>query len=684
MINPSPLQPLATRVSSLFRSNLAPLIVLIVLAFMSTSAFAVPEMDVSGNGNSITDGDATPSATDDTDFGSVAVAGGTNSNTFTITNSGDTVLSLTNTPRVTIGGANAADFTLTTDAATTVASGGGTTTFVITFDPSAAGVRTATVSIANDDGDENPYNFSIQGTGTVAPEIDVQRPASTSIADGGTDTQTGAEAGTQVTLTYTVENTGNAVLNVTNITSANTINATVDSIPTTSFNVGIGATATFTVLYTPTASGAFSFELDITNDDADEGNYDITVSGNSGLNEAETAQTTQRAIHNFMGTRMRNISSQGPGISGFLDGDGMGGSFNGFGNSPVDFNFSGDLGRHQGYISTSLQQIKNGISESNTLKPNSALSAGHALPNGTKNSSHSPVNIWIKGRWTHSKEDRSDIDEKSDFAIFYLGTDYLLSPDLLVGLMGQFDWSDEKSNSLGVEAKGKGWMLGPYMVTRLSDNVILDLRGAWGQSDNEVNPLGTYWDDFDTERWQVEGNLTGNYQLDNWNIKPAVGLSYFEETQKAYTDNNGFRIGKQTLELGSLSFGPTVTYTIKGADGSYIKPLAGLKGIWDFDSPDIYDANGISRGTEDLRAQVKIGLDICMSNGTSIRGSYTYDGIGTSDFESHTGELSMVMPLKLRGIPDGATLQASYFQNGLDLSDNSDNSAKLSVKIPLD
>jgi hypothetical protein len=37
----------------------------------------------------------------------------------------------------------------------------------VRFDPSAAGVRTATISIVNDDADENPYNFTVQGPGTV-------------------------------------------------------------------------------------------------------------------------------------------------------------------------------------------------------------------------------------------------------------------------------------------------------------------------------------------------------------------------------------------------------------------------------------------------------------------------------------------------------------------------------------
>jgi hypothetical protein len=49
-----------------------------------------------------------------------------------------------------------------------VASGGGTTTFTVRFDPSATGTRSATLSIANNDADENPYDFAIQGAGTYS------------------------------------------------------------------------------------------------------------------------------------------------------------------------------------------------------------------------------------------------------------------------------------------------------------------------------------------------------------------------------------------------------------------------------------------------------------------------------------------------------------------------------------
>ena len=142
---------------------------------------AAPEMDVRGNSISIADGDATPSLTDHTDFGPAMVTGGTVVRTFTITNSGTAALNLTGTPMVVVGGTQSNEFTMTAQPTTPVAAGGATT-FQMTFDPAGAGLRSATLSIANDDSNENPYNFSIQGTGTV--ESLVISPSSTNVSSG--------------------------------------------------------------------------------------------------------------------------------------------------------------------------------------------------------------------------------------------------------------------------------------------------------------------------------------------------------------------------------------------------------------------------------------------------------------------------------------------------------------------
>lgn len=143
-----------------------------VNGIVSATASA-PEINLQGNGNTIFDEDITPSTTDHTDFGNAEVAGGTVVRTFTIQNTGTGALTLSGAPSlIAISGTNAADFTVNAVPTTPIA-GAGNTTFQVTFDPSALGVRTATLTIANDDSDENPYNFDIQGTGTNSNESDI-------------------------------------------------------------------------------------------------------------------------------------------------------------------------------------------------------------------------------------------------------------------------------------------------------------------------------------------------------------------------------------------------------------------------------------------------------------------------------------------------------------------------------
>lgn len=134
---------------------------------------AGPEMNVTGNAVSIADGDSTPSVADHTDFGSATTGGGTVVRTFTVENTGSSNLNLSDTPKVVIGGTHAAEFSLST-VPTSPVTAGSSTTFNITFTPGGLGTRNATLSLANNDTDENPYNFSIQGTGacptiTLAP-----------------------------------------------------------------------------------------------------------------------------------------------------------------------------------------------------------------------------------------------------------------------------------------------------------------------------------------------------------------------------------------------------------------------------------------------------------------------------------------------------------------------------------
>ena len=132
------------------------------------------KINLKGNNLSIVNGDITPSTADHTYFGGVATTSGAITRTFRIENTGSQNLLLSGNPVVNITGTNASDFTVTALPITTI-SGMSNTTFQITFDPSASGTRTAIVSIASNDPNENPYTFAIQGVGLNPPDLFITR-----------------------------------------------------------------------------------------------------------------------------------------------------------------------------------------------------------------------------------------------------------------------------------------------------------------------------------------------------------------------------------------------------------------------------------------------------------------------------------------------------------------------------
>ena len=128
----------------------------------------------------------------------------------------------------------------------------------------------------------------------AAPEIDVQRPTGNSIPDGGSDSVGALAAGVKHFITYTVLNTGTADLDLdapmasggggvgyasTPIFSGNHVNCIARVGGWWSAPVRPSGSTAITIEITPTAVGPFSFDLELRNSDANEGKYDIAVSG---------------------------------------------------------------------------------------------------------------------------------------------------------------------------------------------------------------------------------------------------------------------------------------------------------------------------------------------------------------------------------------------------------------------
>ncbi|AFM02697.1 surface protein 26-residue repeat-containing protein [Bernardetia litoralis DSM 6794] len=148
-----------------------------------------------------------------------------------------------------------------------------------------------------------PNNWTIVGDAISCPlaEINVVGNVNT-IPSGTTSTSTnnGTDFGdviaclnTTEVVSFTIQNTGDGVLNITGISSTGT-NATdfvINSIPT---SVAVGGSEIFTITFSPSGIGNRVATIEILNNDVDEGTYTFVVNGN-GLAETQNPTITAPA-----------------------------------------------------------------------------------------------------------------------------------------------------------------------------------------------------------------------------------------------------------------------------------------------------------------------------------------------------------------------------------------------------
>jgi hypothetical protein len=213
------------------------------------------------------------------DFGELEIDTVGTPRTFTIKNAGAVDLNLTT---LSLYGTGATDFAVTSPLVKTLAPGA-STTFMVTFKPTVLGMSMASLEIASNDADQNPFAIDLMGTATPppAPEIVVQQPAGSSLVDGKAKKSFGTvkTGKSSATKTFTIKNTGTAPLTGLKVLKgSNSSNEfVVGEISAKSINPG--KSATFKVLFRPKNKGSRSETIFIKSNDADESPFSIKLVG---------------------------------------------------------------------------------------------------------------------------------------------------------------------------------------------------------------------------------------------------------------------------------------------------------------------------------------------------------------------------------------------------------------------
>jgi trimeric autotransporter adhesin len=202
------------------------------------------------SGNGISDG-GPPVA-----FGAVAI-GASQSRTFTIRNDGTTgtLVGLA----VSKDGPAAADYSLGALGATSLAPGL-STTFTVTYTPSAGGVRAAAIHIASNDGDENPFDIALTGNNLLPV-----------VFNAGTDVPINASgytvpAGRSLGITLGFAPSPGTLLKVVDNTSSSLINGAFVDLPQGGYVQAVFGGQTYTFLASYVGGDGNDFVLTATLD----------------------------------------------------------------------------------------------------------------------------------------------------------------------------------------------------------------------------------------------------------------------------------------------------------------------------------------------------------------------------------------------------------------------------------
>ncbi|RVV96979.1 choice-of-anchor D domain-containing protein, partial [Mesobaculum littorinae] len=626
-------------------------------------ATGAPDIEVtSPEGDDVADG-----GTDG--LGTSSAAGQPASITYTITNSGSVPLMLA-PPSVAGNVANASNVTVDSLVlGTTNIAPASSTTLTVSYTPTMAGDYGFDLSLT-DPGGTQIIRFSASGRAAGSPEIAVSSSEGGAVANGGTDSfGSTPAAGTSARVTYTITNSGTDTLSLSTPTAANESNVTIDSLTLGSTGVAPSESTTLVVTYTPTTAGAFGFDLSLGNNDPDEGPYEIAASGTAA---GRPTVVLSGAPGEFAGTATFRVTATfSETMTGFDASDVAvrGGSAKRVagtgavytltiapdGNDLVSVSIpeGGAMGRSGlTNLASNVVTVENMTAEITRAEiaefmgqRASLLIASqpdlHRLVFGKSRGSFSvstrgdtrsldfhtgserPVWMSLQGSWATAD------GAESDYVFGAVGGHTWLDDNTALGAMVELDSITREDDDVRIE--GQGWLAGPYLAFKLPDRPLyLQHYVLYGRTYNEISPFGTYTDDFETERFLVHAELTGEYERERMTWYPSLAASYTSDRQLDYTDSLGNDIDSQRIELGSLALG----LDFDRALGQGITPWSldgGVQASYTYS----YGANGSSTTLETFegaRARVELGVTRATEN-ANLRLSGFYDGLGASDLE---------------------------------------------------
>jgi hypothetical protein len=197
---------------------------------------------------------------------------------------------------------------------------------------------------------------------------------------------------------------------------------------------------------------------------------------------------------------------------------------------------------------------------------NSRLNIVGATPDGES--------VWAESRQAPFQT----VGGASALTTTYFGADYRLGSDLLLGAMVQ---RDDRIVTLPIDGEvtaTDAYLAGPYAAYRLSPNLVLGGRAAFGETSDGTTLLSEETD-FTTSRLLTEARLSGSWGFGEWQLMPAAAVTHLDETSIAAIPG----VAETSVAMTHFTAGPELRRPIDMGFGSSLEPFAFFKTSFDLD-----------------------------------------------------------------------------------------------------
>jgi len=233
--------------------------------------------------------------------------------------------------------------------------------------------------------------------------------------------------------------------------------------------------------------------------------------------------------------------------------------------------------------------------------------------------------------WEDSRAGSIDEDARGPVK---LAAKYKPQPAIMLGVLAQFDQSDDKSAAVPGRLD-QSWLAGPMTSLELVPGTKLDARAAWGMADG-----GGAGNLNGADRRLIDAKLSSMQTFGAWRFSPSVAMN-LEETRQALGVHDTQTNFASTA--GRVDVRPELAYRFDMGQSLFIEPKAAIGGVWDLDSAALASAS-TAHGAMRLKADT--GVTIGTGSGTKLEVGAGVEESAVNGPNVWSGRLQLSVPVK--------------------------------------